>query len=157
MQSIIFLTNEFMQMIKSSGMSLDCLKSDQIGNYLSREDQYDIDYMTTKAREDGNILSYYGFGFETDADKQLAKSKIVMPKDNLDKYVAGLMSIETPIDAYCPDSNTIILWIDDSAIEEKSYRMFHANLRRVLRAMTRVMSYDTVLKTSQFELAILRD
>lgn len=143
-------------MLISSGLSLDCLLPENKDNYITREDWYNIDYMTTKARANGGVLDYYGFGFTDAKEAESASANLLIPKNDLDAIVKEGDFMNTPLRAYCPNQDTIILWRPEHNTETMAHHMFKVNLREILKAMARVMSFDKVLDSSQFELAILR-
>jgi len=155
-KNILFLTAEFKQMIEDSGLGLDSLLPQNRSSHFCRDDLYEIDYMTMKAREDGGILAFYGFGFGNSMEAELQSSRLIVPKADIDTHMQAFDFRTTPLDACCVDQDTIILWQQERN-EEATNLMFKANLKAILKAMARVLPYEKVLASQQFELAILRD
>lgn len=156
MQNIIFLTDEYKSVIDASGLSLDTLLPDVKQNHYSNEDLYNIDYMTTKAREERGILEVYGFGFQNSSDALNFTNRLIVPKIKLEEQLARIDAKRVGLKAYCPNKDTIILWQLEHDENNNSHHMFKANLKEILQAMARVLPVGNVLSSLQFELAILR-
>ncbi len=145
-KEIIFLSHDYMDMIEAAKINKDDLVSSKIKDVLSRSDIRAIEQMTNKAYNQ-KLLQYYGFNDNCDC------SGLSRGYSNSNSIIDP--ELDKPLYAHCPNQNSIIVWQGERD-ESCSRNLFRENLKNILKAMTRVMSFDDVVKSDQFELLIMR-
>ncbi len=150
--NVKFLTHEFKKMLDEAGIALDNLVAGKIYTVLSSSTILEI-YVAIRLAEKARLFESYGVLEKTTEEMPVCAS------DGSEEEAFSYKSIDNhrrvKLNAYCPDKETIILW-QDEYYEGQPNDMFGDNLKAVLRAMTRVMSFDDVLESKTFENLILR-
>lgn len=160
MQRLIFLNHHYKSLFDETKWSLDILAEDKIRKYLSYQDVCQITDLSKAMCEAGRPMYKLGFT-NTDNDFSI---KYLEEEDRL-ALEEELRSFENVyLDAYCPDEKTIVVWEVEnpqSGHTEATYNLAYTNdmsgysFANILKAMTRVMSYEKMLASKQFELAVL--
>ena len=162
MRRVIFLNSHYKSLFDDMKWSLDIARPEDIIEYLSRSDVDEIYHFSSKMCEVGRPL--YKLGFTTNALSADYQHRSIT-EETQEEWDAAMRDYRTaPLDAYCPDDKTIVLWaVDESArgSTEARYAQAYTNgmlgysFVNILTAMTRVMSQRKMLGSKQYELAVL--
>lgn len=144
MKKVIFLNTNQKQLLVDTGIGVQQLSDKEIYNTLSLSDIQSIQTKTTSLLEQGKLLSRYGFEPEEDR---------CFPVFSSNDMESNYSISNTPLDAECIDANTIVVWIADSAYSTNN--MLQYNLRKIVKAISKVMPFDDLINTSQFKLMVL--
>lgn len=152
-QKVIYLPLNIKKLLDSNKVSLDNLNED----ILSATDMTNIRTITESKISEG-LFEYFGF-----------KNPIVVIRKDNEKYCSCECPVReyqdlsiiasnftaTTFDAFFTADKKLILWETECSCTTISNNMFKGNLERILKAMTRVMSFEEVINSEQMEQYVL--
>lgn len=152
---VIFLNNRFRDLMADMKWDYSILAGDKIQSYFSASDIAEM----TRGIE---VTKYRYLILETQVIKSLPpemEGDVKEPCVPVSDY-----STLPSLGAFCPDENTLVLWehTDDELEELKQghlasayiNNMFGSTLISIVKAFSRVMSHDDLVRQKQFGLAI---
>lgn len=149
-RTVIFLNRHQKGILDGANISLESLTLCRMQEIFTQTDYTAILAMTYQYCSGNNMLTKYGF-------TQTVLEDVPMPytSPDADNMLLPLNVKNTSLDAVCPDNDTIIIWEVDDANPDDTNNMLQLNIRKILTAMLRVHTYETVKNTKQFEICIL--
>lgn len=149
MEQVIFLTETQKDLLDECKLSVRLLVNGEADNYLSSTDLLDIRNRTEHLRMEGGPLDLVGLG------RTKIESDIDMVRDV--KYDEWILEMgKSKWEAECPLPNTIVLWpVAEANCPSIPNSMMKCNLRTVVHAMSKVMSFKDLTCTEAFERSVL--
>ena len=147
MRTVIFLNRHQKGILDGANIALEALTLSRMQEIFTQTDYMSILSMTYQYCSGNNMLAKYGF-------TRTVLEDIPIPVD-ADNMLLPLNVRNTSLDAVCPDNDTIIIWEVDNANPDDTNNMLQQNIRKILTAMLRVHTYESVKFTKQFEICIL--
>lgn len=138
----IFLNAAQMEIISNNGLDESCLLDDNIEEHFCNSDIWIIREQSEYYKQPGKLLNMLGFNLQVDEELVISNHRGEYEEfENLPQ-----------IKAVCPSENLLVI----TPVEGVSTpnHMLDYNLQQIVSAMGKVLPFQTVAKTKQFELLV---
>lgn len=160
MKRAIFLTASQKSLLDDLGLSVEAVLPENRDEHFSSSDIRTFETNTYVLGQQGKPLAMVGF--PSDEDVPVYVPEAVEPVVQETLY--------SEWDAECPTTDCIVIWPKKPAVisgeEEECCKELHTlavansmlrrNLRTIVKAMSKVMSFKELATTKQFELSVLK-
>lgn len=148
---VIYLPSGIKKMIDANKVCLDNLNKD----ILSVMDLNYIESATNKKIGEG-LFEWLGFKYPVVSIRENSDCGCDIPYETVsNNKMEPVAFTSKKYDAHFTSDKKLILWEIDCECDSFSNNVFKGNLERILKAMTRVMSFEEVIISGQMEQYVL--